>query len=1062
MKANERLSIKGYEKIRHYFTTLTQLWQVGDNHIKFKIAKCFRCIIHSGKDPTLVGESSSENANDSAKLHVNDRLLIQKLFRDSSALECMVNEYSVVASSLDYGIVAKKSLDDGNFPQPTTTVPAAVTFDDELEFYGVPMNKTMDNENGSVIDKELSVVEEGKGDDGSQAIDSEMNSVSIANNSTSKSSAVPKLTRLNSKLMPIDDKTLMRDFSQILLDICLDLSEDPENASIMCSLRLANGIITMIQKDMEFNKRDSRIPLCVELLWNIVESYIDIRKESSHLYPEHFEASACNSGPVMDCEIAVHVLHEVLKVRIHEGFRLSDKELRNEIVIVLSMIAELPDTTPYYIISNVLTTFITYACIEEMGRDSWYYLSTPMANARNFCSVSDIDLEFKKILWLSISNILSTDDADALLCVGSSPLFECMLMYLEFDSLDKKKQDMVEGTSNTMSEEEKSGTMSGTISKTLSGKGLLAAYPLFKMREFQLLAINFLVHNAPKILGEFERIDGPERIVNIAVKYSQSLLAEHKSLVFNCLVLLNRSLISSISVKFFMEESNAMKTFLYLFGVSTEEETRAQSVRLMATLCSTSNVHCQKQLAILNGIPALIEPLAQYAVKRKPIVGLKGGVKFSIMNDQDRLQNPLENPYGGEISILIVAVLDCLTKAVVYNKSNEASFADHEGIDALLDLLEVAPFVLRIQVLRLLSDLLKNPRLVSFANAWRSPKTLRSAGQLLCHCWLDEEVRLDCSRQDGLITDIWNPLGNHKWPIDDRLQLSAANGLLSSSSLNGPGELNSKSMAVTRLATAILAGRNASQCNLPIDVSAQVLHKDTRVIIASTLRSLGVFELYGIRDTNNPFKNTDFNKSQYSPNLDSSASVGSDAKSPTRSIGNIASQQSTSKAEPSTEYSEYEGESSPIDQRRIGSNNAKLANTYDSSASELPAMKSSGDLGLVCADRQVLSLAKKYDVLREGEWWKAVKEETELMGIVAVEADINLIDAQMEYCFDAAQAVQIEQMNLADEDLRLRKGEEGQFINQIIFKKNQQIKSEWLKKNGKNRSAINPHTRKKF
>jgi hypothetical protein len=40
------------------------------------------------------------------------------------------------------------------------------------------------------------------------------------------------------------------------------------------------------------------------------------------------------------------------------------------------------------------------------------------------------------------------------------------------------------------------------------------------------------------------------------------------------------------------------------------------------------------------------------------------------------------------------------------------------------------------QVLRFLSDILRNRRLRVFVMSWRSPKTLRSAVRILCHAWL--------------------------------------------------------------------------------------------------------------------------------------------------------------------------------------------------------------------------------------------------------------------------------------------------------------------------------------
>lgn len=67
-------------------------------------------------------------------------------------------------------------------------------------------------------------------------------------------------------------------------------------------------------------------------------------------------------------------------------------------------------------------------------------------------------------------------------------------------------------------------------------------------------------------------------------------------------------------------------------------------------------------------------------------------------------------------------------------------------------------------------------------------------------------------------------------------------------------------------------------------------------------------------------------------------------------------------------------------------------------------------------------------------------------GVQPIEADLSFLNEKLDMAFDAAQALQIEQMELLDEDFALRKSSEAQFIGLIITKKEQQIKAEWLKK----------------
>ena len=48
------------------------------------------------------------------------------------------------------------------------------------------------------------------------------------------------------------------------------------------------------------------------------------------------------------------------------------------------------------------------------------------------------------------------------------------------------------------------------------------------------------------------------------------------------------------------------------------------------------------------------------------------------------------------------------------NTRNETRFAEDDGLDTLFEFLEVSPFVLRLPIMRILSDLLANNDLVPF------------------------------------------------------------------------------------------------------------------------------------------------------------------------------------------------------------------------------------------------------------------------------------------------------------------------------------------------------------
>ena len=986
LKSNERLSIQGLIKVENFYSKLSSIWDICDLTSKIKLGNCFRCIANGGIDPNILRCDIKTWVPDGYKQKVTDKQFIQKVFRETVTLEVIVYEFLLSAKTLNYDevLTSKK-------------------------------NETVNE--ASIETKQSSENEDGK----------ESDNPSIPLNETSKASKA----------------SITRDYTQVMLDLCLELSLDSKSAFQMCLHQVCDGAIVLLEKDFAFNPTDTRISYIVELMWNAVEYYLAEAKAEDYLSSE--------AEDIMDFERAIHVLQVLLNFNLLNGFRLSDKELRNEILVILAMLAQFPKSVSNFMESGLFNLLVTYACIEEVGRGTWFFFNKPVANSRNFSTISDIDLEFKKEVWFTISELLRTNDPDALLCFASSPLLSCMLMYLEQNSIEKSSDDIRKSSSDA--EINKSASIFDPAMKDRINPHIIlkkpvefiASLPLYKLREFQLLAATFIVQNASKIICEFERQDGIGRLISLIMNYSKSDMIEHKNIIFNALILINKCLSNSLSIRAYLEDTNSIETFLYVFQKDESEDTRAQSLRIISALCSNSNLKCQQQLTAINGIYEIIKPIEKYVQNRRPIVGLKAGIKLITQNGlfSDDLQDPLENPYGGEVSVLIIGTLDCISKSVVGNKNIESVFAENEGVDALLDLLEISTFVLRIQVLRVLADILLNPMLVSYVNAWRSGKTLRSAAQVLCHCWLDEEMRLNSARgENGVICDIWNPLGNQQWPKEDHeMTMDDKTALLmrenSSKSLIESQVNDNKSFTVTKLATAILTSRNIKQCNLPFAVCDKALAKDTRNVIASSLKSIGVFEMYGIWDKSNPLKAIPTRFEQQEGILSNTFEQKS------KTLDNY--QNSQSELSNSLDYKQ-----------------SPSKDILDNSIMQLdmPMLNSSGDLGLTPSDKQVLSMARKYLALREGEWWTFVKNASIEAEVVPIEADFALMDSRLEYSFDAAQAVQMEQMELYQEDQSIKKNTENQFIGQILTKKSQQIKSEWLKKYGKSKSG-SPFPKKK-
>lgn len=403
-----------------------------------------------------------------------------------------------------------------------------------------------------------------------------------------------------------DTPTILRELSSVLLYLCLDLSMDPASAAIMCESSICDGAITLVQKDFRLNQRDPRILSSIELMWNVLEHFLEQFKSTNPSPEDMRNILSQYADRVVDFGRAVPVLQSIVRFVLSDGFRLADKELRNEVVIILTMFAQFPSAVGYFIDAGLFHLLITYACIEEAGAHSWDAFSKDIGKYRNFATISDVDLEFKRGLWFIISELLRSNDTDALSIVASSPLHATMLIYLEQDSTEISKKTEVSTMNDGLNLSTSFGTLGNiniTVVDTMNitdtsivldkKKTLINTLPLSKLRDFQQLAATFLLHNAPRGLDVFESLQGPIRVLSIIVKYCLSEIAEHKSLIFTCLMILHKCIVLSHSVRQFMEENSIMQTFLYVYQKTEQERTQAQALSLVATLCEDDNTHMQ-------------------------------------------------------------------------------------------------------------------------------------------------------------------------------------------------------------------------------------------------------------------------------------------------------------------------------------------------------------------------------------------------------------------------------------------------------------------------------------
>jgi hypothetical protein len=1087
------------ERIRKFYLTLAKFTQIGNLVCRSACMKTFRCILNAGVDPTLIHEPPPVLSTDTSS-PIIDKVYIQNLIRESGAVELIAAE--LYSSHLKYSQNLK-----------------------EMRVIQSELNQTLKKRKkrisgGAETSAENDHNDDFHDDDDHDALDTTHPNDIKQINQTLSSSYDPE--DLNIDQQPASLPRLKEitfeygDYCKLLIDLCLEISVDTMSATILCQHGYGcNALIIAITEELLNNRPDhSFISKLIELLWNCLESYVSmihtpLTTQTSPISSDQMmtnnlsargggaqpstavgagdDVGGGGGGDIIEFHAAIPTLRQLLRKLVFHGYCHSDKEIRNEVIIICNLLLSFPKSIPYFILSGLLNDLVTFATYGEMGRKGWTFYSQPLPKLRNFSSFTEIDLQLKKELWLLISELLAYDDQDIITCVASSSFMNVLFYYLEQTSFENDEIEGGAGGEGGEGEEEagedggervnkllttttttgikktflnKTTTFTGTGTGTGTGGGTMrkkngnpsspstrsprddletssigsfstqkknknslltknnhsekSKLPLTQLLEIQILAMSILAGHAHRMMAEFIQIDGPRRALSILCQYSSSTQHDHKTLVYQTFLLLNRCLINSIQVNELLIQLNGIEIFLYYFDHSDDMNSCAQSIKLLTVMCQSS-LECQKQLREYGGIECLVKAIMKSNERKIPLVGKLSGVKFVTLNSTDDDKYPYNDENGGEMNVFSISLLSCIWKSIIGNKKNEIIFAEKEGLDGLFDMLEVSTFLIRSMILRLLSDLLQNRHLVTYAYAWRSFRTVRSIGQILAHCWMDEEVRLNCTRgSDGVICNLWNILGNHSWPIEvipPELIFSDTGDLMTQTSTTtidptiAGGGIGGQSQIVKRLNTAILASRAGNSSQVQSTVRNKVLSLDLRGIITSIFQSLGFLEIPVV----------------------SHELVGSD------------------------EYLSYVYDEIALDKQEFKPKSGRtflrsLSSMCGDTKMVIISDEDMSDQNLSPTDKQVISICMRYDTLREGEWWNHILEELKLENIIPIAADLNMIEDVKERVFASARAIQFEQMELSVMRKMEKQSEEDIFLNHILQQKNQQIKSEYLKK----------------
>ncbi|GMH83964.1 hypothetical protein TrVE_jg10224 [Triparma verrucosa] len=648
-----------------------------------------------------------------------------------------------------------------------------------------------------------------------------------------------------------------------LLKLLSELSESATNATL---ITLTGGDVATVEiMDRLNDDRDETLNLCVEILWNCLEHSSNTLNHSSPAPSRAELIKKRRNGNTMYClGDKVGILCKTFRNLLHRGFRNKDKETRNEILILSSLIARNKRSHSFFLSSSFVKVMCVYATVAEVGTDpDGDGEEVSHVDPHNFATVSPADLELKRILWGLLSE-LSRANADILKVCVESPLIETLLMYLDTDLDGDGIPDDAMYTEPEVNEEDIVDEDGDGVDDKLQvpvtmgaagGQSIISRIPRTQLRVLQSQALMVLLNLAPRAPDKFKALGGPIVVLRFLDWCDDNPL--NRELIQGALMLL----ISVVGLPGLQEElaqMDAIRIMLQRFNDhGSPESLRADAVRIIGRLCAGHEGN-QELLRKNLGIIPLVKELEEYCKHRRIICGKP---KLSATGQQQAEQQD-DSDTGGSmggsaketISPLIVAVVDCMWSSCVGNRRSEARLLQCEGQDALLDLLEICPRLMRNQIVGLLADLVLNAKCIPYLTAWRSDRSMVSAVSLLMRLWEEEEVRMKTERADGVITNLWKPLGPHvpgapppNRPthyfnefgllgedldgdgIDDGLQTTQVDETMRLGTL----------VAFKKLEKALAAGAKRTGGNLEAKLKKSMAGEDMRGKIASLIECIG-------------------------------------------------------------------------------------------------------------------------------------------------------------------------------------------------------------------------------
>ncbi|DAZ99223.1 TPA: hypothetical protein N0F65_008090 [Lagenidium giganteum] len=503
-----------------------------------------------------------------------------------------------------------------------------------------------------------------------------------------------------------------------LVDLVYEISGHQRCAEALVVSGTLHNIVFILANVV--NAQDELLPLCLLILWNVLELCEEkmkslLRCSSRRELLVHFRLR--NATFFLGNEYAIRTLMRTLELLLVHGYRKQDREMRNEVIMILLLLAKRRRSLDLFYSTGLTACLLTYATAAELpragaspadhghakpgtpatsgvdtGRHTIPSVVTSTganitANFQHFATNCDEDLEFKQLLWYLISTI----------CVDHHGNTSELMQFRFLDAL----LDYATGCSNRRNNNQPASTM----------------YSPPQLAVLQIAALSVLNNVTPNVLEHFYEINGHTTLLTFLESFTSSATAANPDDVLAATWLLILQVTQPVAL--YQDEMGA-------FG-------SVEAAIANFALPPSRHTFATRRNAIL----ACTNMCRLHEANKKRFFRAKGVQHVVRHLDYDLSHAVLEDN-------IIIGTLEAVRSCIIGHAPSELAFIHADGVQKLLDILEKCPKLLQNQVLSALAEICVNPAAIPSYAAWRSDRhsvSKATANHVLLRIYADEEAR---------------------------------------------------------------------------------------------------------------------------------------------------------------------------------------------------------------------------------------------------------------------------------------------------------------------------------